>query len=71
MGRWRLSGFTDGLEKEQLKEELEGKNWTTEEIRELIFKKFDVRYTLKHVRTILKKFGMNHAKPYPHVKSTF
>jgi len=53
-------------QKEQLKEELEGKSWTTEEVRGIIFKKFDVRYTLKHVRTILKKFGMNHAKPYPH-----
>jgi len=53
-------------QKEQLKKELEGKNWTTEEVRELIFKDFEVMYTLKHVRTILKKLGMNHAKPYPH-----
>lgn len=52
-------------QKEQLKEELEGKTWTTEEVRELIFKEFGVMYTPKHVRTILKKLGMNHAKPYP------
>ena len=39
---------------------------TTEEVREFIFLKFEVEYTLKQIRIILKKFGMNHAKPYPH-----
>jgi Transposase and inactivated derivatives len=78
--RWNEDGY-DGLiprfgggrpskltseQKEELKKELKGKNWTTEEVREFIFLKFEVEYTLKQIRVILKKFGMNHAKPYPH-----
>ncbi len=39
-------------------------DWTTEEIRELIFKEFEVTYTAKRVREILKGFDMKHSKPY-------
>jgi putative transposase len=54
-------------QKEQLKIILkERDNWTTEEVRELIFREFDVEYTPKQIRIILKKFKMKHAKPYPH-----
>jgi len=58
--------LSDG-QKEQLKIILkERDNWTTEEVREVIFREFDVEYTPKQIRIILKKFKMNHAKPYPH-----
>jgi putative transposase len=56
-------------QKERLKiilKERDKKNWTTEEVRELIFREFVVEYTPKQIRIILKKFKMNHAKPYPH-----
>jgi putative transposase len=40
--------------------------WTTNEVKDLIRKEFDVEYSLKQVRIILKKVGMNYAKPYSH-----
>lgn len=55
------------IQKKELKESLESSNdWTTEEVREIIFKKFGVQYTLKQVRIILRKMGMRYAKPYQH-----
>ena len=79
--RWNKEGY-DGLkpkfaggtpsklsdeQKEQLKEMLTKRDdWTTEEVRTLVFRKFNVEYTLKQIRVILKNFGMKLAKPYPH-----
>ena len=62
----RPSKLTDN-QKEELKNVLnERDDWSTEEVRTIIFENFDVEYTLKQVRIILKMFGMRHAKPYPH-----
>lgn len=79
--RWNQEG-SDGLkpkfaggkpsklsdnQKEQLKEILKTRDdWTTEEVRELVFNKFNIEYTQKQIRVILKNFGMKLAKPYPH-----
>jgi len=41
-------------------------DWTTEEIRKLILKEFKVEYTLKQIRIILRKFGLNFSKPFQH-----
>ena len=41
-------------------------DWTTEEVRKLIFEDFGVTYSTKRVREILKGFGMKHGKPYYH-----
>jgi putative transposase len=41
-------------------------DWTTEEIRKLIYDDFNATYTAKRVREILKDFGMKHGKPYHH-----
>lgn len=38
--------------------------WTMDEVRHLILKEFDVEYTLKQVRVIVKKLGMKYAKPF-------
>jgi putative transposase len=52
-------------QKERLKEILEkGNNWTTKDVKLLISKKFGVDYSEKQIRIILRKFGMNYAKPY-------
>ena len=40
--------------------------WAIEDIRELIFKEFNVEYTLKQIRIILRKMGMRCAKPFTH-----
>jgi len=54
-------------QKEQLKGILkERDDWATEDVRELILKKFNIEYSQKQVRRILRHFGMKHAKPYPH-----
>lgn len=54
-------------QKEQLEMKLkELNNWTTSEVRNLIFDEFKVEYSLKQVRMILKKYGMKYAKPYSH-----
>jgi putative transposase len=39
---------------------------TTNEVQDLIEKRFAVRFTQKHVRTILRKLGLKYAKPYQH-----
>ena len=52
---------------ERLRSILEERDdWTTEEVQDLIEKRFAVRFTQKHVRTILRKLGMKYAKPYQH-----
>jgi putative transposase len=40
--------------------------WTTKEVRALISKQFDITYSLKQIRIILKNLGMRNAKPFPH-----
>jgi len=77
--RWNKDGY-DGLiprfaggcpsklldeQKEELKEILHQRDdWSTKEVKELIFNRFNVTYTGKQILEILKKFGMHHAKPY-------
>ena len=59
------SKLTD-IQKKQLSEMLKKRDdWATEEVRELISNKFEVVYTSKQVRVILRSFGMKLAKPYP------
>jgi len=41
-------------------------NWTTKDIKDLIFKKFSIMYTLKKIYIIPRDMAMNFAKPYPH-----
>lgn len=54
-------------QKEQLKQKLKSKdNWLTSEVRALIKREFDVAYSDRHVRKILRNFEMHYAKPYPH-----
>ena len=38
--------------------------WTTEEVRILIHREFEVDYTLKQIRIILKKLKMAYGKPF-------
>lgn len=40
--------------------------WTTKEVRLLIKDKFGILFSEDQVVRILKKFKMNHAKPFPH-----
>lgn len=40
--------------------------WLTKEVIKLINDRFDIKYSEDQVVRILKKFGMNHAKPFPH-----
>lgn len=79
--RWNSEGY-DGLkpkyaggrpsklsdkQKEMLKITLNKRDdWTTEEIRKLIYDKYNATYSAKRIREILKDFGMKHAKPYCH-----
>jgi len=59
--------YLSDQQKDKLKVLLEKKdNWTTKEVQELISKRFGVKYTQKQIRIILRKFGMNYAKPYHH-----
>jgi putative transposase len=62
----RPSNLTDKQKKELRSILGKQDNWTTKEVQKLISKKFGVDYTLKQIRVILKKFGMNYAKPYQH-----
>ena len=41
-------------------------DWTTEEVRKMIKEKFNVEYSIKHVRKMLNKKGMHYSKPYQH-----
>ncbi len=82
--RWNKEGY-DGLkpkfaggkppklnnnQKDELKEILNTRDdWTSDEIRKLIWKEFKVEYTLKQIRIILIKFGMNFSKPFQRSKT--
>ena len=49
----------------QLKDLLDQKStWTTDDVRSLIHEKFEVEYTLKQIRIILKKLKMKYGKPF-------
>ena len=79
--RWNREGF-DGLipryaggrpsrltgeQRESLMKMLERRDdWSTKEVRVLIKEKFGVEYSMKHVRELLRQFGMKFGKPYPH-----
>ena len=53
-------------QKSELKEILtERDDWTTKEIRKLIKDKFDVEFSEKQVRIILRNLGLKFGKPYP------
>jgi putative transposase len=65
----RYAGGRPSKLSDQQKEKLllllrEKDTWTTDEVRFLILKEFNVEYTLKQVRVIAKKFGMKYAKPF-------
>jgi putative transposase len=61
----RPSKLTPEQKERLLKLLRERENWTTEEVRHLIRREFEVEYTLKQVRIILRKAGMRYAKPFP------
>jgi len=78
--RWNESGY-DGViprfaggkpsklsdeQKLDLKERLSSGIYTTEEVREMIQTRFGVEYTSKQVRIIMRKMGLNYAKPFQH-----
>jgi len=65
----RRSGIASKLSKAQqqsLKQLLGDQSWTTKEVAEKIEKTFKVKYSLRSVNRLLKRFGMHYAKPYPH-----
>ena len=41
-------------------------DWTTEDVQRIVKEKFNASFTLKHIRTILRKMGMHYSKPYQH-----
>ena len=51
-------------QKEELREMLKEKDWTTKEVQELIEAEFGVIYSSWQARRILKSFGMRYARPY-------
>lgn len=55
-------------EKNQLKDMLRDRQYTTAQVRSMIREKFGVEYTMKQVWVILKGWKMHHAKPYVHDK---
>lgn len=64
-GGGRPSKLTE-KQKDELKELLKAKeNWMTNEILNLIKKKFGVSYSSRQVSRILRSFGMHYSKPYP------
>jgi len=48
--------------REELKEMLKERLWTTNEVQKLIEEEFGVTYSSWQVRRILKSFGMKYAK---------
>ena len=78
--RWNESGY-DGIlprfaggkpskmtgeQKLDLKNLVTTGSFTTEEVRELIQTNYDVEYTSKQVRIIMRQMGLNYAKPFQH-----
>ena len=78
--RWNVSGY-EGIiprfaggkpsklteeQKSDLKERLNSGSFTTEEVREMIQTNYGVEYTSKQVRVIMRKIGLNYAKPFQH-----
>jgi putative transposase len=78
--RWNESGY-EGIiprfaggkpskltdeQKQDLKERLSSGSFTTEDVREIIQTKYGVEYTSKQVRIIMRKMGLNYAKPFQH-----
>lgn len=78
--RWNESGY-EGIiprfaggkpsklteeQKLDLKNQLISGSFMTEEVRELILKRYGVEYTSKQVRIIMRKIGLNYAKPFQH-----
>ena len=76
--RWNESGY-DGLiprfaggkpsklseeQKLDLKVRLSSGSYKTEEVREMIHTNYGVEYTPKQVRVIMRKMGLNYAKPF-------
>ena len=59
-GGGRPSKLTEE-QKEELKEILKEKDWTTKEVQELIEAEFGVIYSSWQVKRILKSFGMRYA----------
>ena len=62
----RPSKLTDAQKKRLVELFKQKDTWTTEEVRELIFKEFEAEYTSKQIRIILKNMYMKCAKPFPH-----
>ena len=62
-GGGRPSKLTEE-QKEELREVLKEKEWTTKEVQKLIEAEFGVSYSSWQVRRILRSFGMRYAKPY-------
>ncbi len=53
-------------QKNELRQLLNQKEyWTTNDVKELISKEFNVDYTLKQIYIILRAMGMNFGKPFP------
>jgi len=78
--RWNESGY-DGIiprfaggkpskltdeQKLDLEKRLRSGSYTTEEVREMIQTNYGVEYTSKQVRIIIRKMGLNYAKPFQH-----
>jgi len=63
------SGLTPklpGEKHEELQQLLKRRGcWTTREVKQLIQEKFNVNYSLRSVRRVLRRLGMKYAKPYP------
>jgi len=53
-------------QKQDLKGRLSFKSYTTEDVREMILTTYGVEYTSKQVRVIMRKMGLNYAKPFQH-----
>jgi len=53
-------------DKDELKEILSKRDdWTTKEVKKLIKDEFGPDFSEKHVRSILRDFGLKFARPYP------
>jgi len=53
-------------QKLDLENRLKSGSYTTEEVREMIQTDYGVGYTSKQVRIIMRKMGLNYAKPFQH-----